>query len=89
MEEITLIAGGMILLVCGILFIAVAGHTIYQIVLYGGREVYCQEDTGVNFRATISPSMWDTLIYFNYEDSLKFKGTDGKIYFCRGTAELK
>lgn len=77
---------------CGlILFIllVVFGVITYHTALYGGKEVYCQEDNGVNFRATISPSVWDTLIYFNYEDSLKFKGTDGKIYFCRGTAELK
>ncbi len=80
------VTGGVIiaiLLIAGIVIVADTKLTQY---LYGGKILYCEEDYGAEFTATISDGFIDTCLYFGYSSTngIKFKGTDGNLYACRG-----
>lgn len=84
---------GFICVIIIIIVAAVIGTTIIKDLclsfLYGGKNVYCVEDTGVDFNATISGDLFDIMFYFGKDESgITFKSTDGKIYMCRGIAEI-
>jgi len=64
-------------------------YYLFMFSIYGGKSVYCAEDFGVEFNTTISRNFLEFIIFFSYDDSgLKFMGTDGVIYMCRGIAKI-
>lgn len=80
-----------VLVVLGIILIGgiCVGDAVWNVKLYGGRNVHCVEDFDAEFNATISSDIVDTMFYFSNSGSgLRFKGTDGRIYICRGIAEI-
>jgi len=83
-------AFGILLVALGFLILVFGGSSIWNHLLYAGKSVYCVEDTGAEFNATISKNIADTFLYFQYgESGLRFKADDGKLYQCRGIAEME
>ena len=81
---------GILLIALGFLILVFGGSSIWNHLLYAGKSVYCVEDTGAEFNATISENIPDTFLYFQYgESGLRFKADDGKLYQCRGIAEME
>ena len=56
---------------------------------YSGKSLVCIEDKGAEFIATIAPGLINSLLYFEKSSSgIEFRGTDNKIYKCRGIVKI-
>jgi len=75
-------------LIIGIVVAVIVGAVYIDIMRYSDKCVTCTEDYGVSYTAKTTDRFIDFFWYFSYDSSagLKFKGTDGRLYSCRGTA---
>jgi hypothetical protein len=81
---------GIFLVVLGFFILLIGGSAIWNHWLYSGKSVHCIEDTGAEFNSIISKNIVDTFLYFQYAESgLRFKAEDGRLYQCRGIAEME